>query len=209
MTAVNANNVRRQKYKLGATPFAIASYLLYPKPLRPQFLPPRHPRLLQILHLQLATHLPALRPLPQSPLLPPPQPFPLLRHPHLQHWRASELVLTEQHGGNYPSTLRMRIEDLRLRLYPSSFSQWQLWSWPSGVPICDCGRKRPLLSCVRFFARIYTKSTRQVVRGVGPDEWFALVTLVRISPVARHPRRPLLTGALGSYRRCDCGSYCR
>lgn len=35
------------------------------------------------------------------------------------------------------------------------------------------------LNLVRFFARMYTKSTRQVVRGVGPDEWFALVTLVR------------------------------
>ncbi|KAM0800927.1 hypothetical protein BDR22DRAFT_888942 [Usnea florida] len=35
-----------------------------------------------------------------------------------------------------------------------------------------------LVLALRFFARIYTKSIRQVVRGVGPDEWLALITLV-------------------------------
>ncbi|KAF6230615.1 hypothetical protein HO173_011152 [Letharia columbiana] len=35
-----------------------------------------------------------------------------------------------------------------------------------------------LVLAFRFFARIYTKRVRQVVRGVGPDEWFALMTLI-------------------------------
>ncbi len=90
----------------------------------------------------------------------------------------------EQHGGHYPLILRMQIEDLHSRLCPSSFSHWQLLSWLSGVHKCDGDRKRPLLNYVRFFARIYTKGTRQVVRGVGPDEWFALITLVGIAHVA-------------------------
>lgn len=66
-------------------------------------------------------------------------------------------------------------------------------SWLSGVHKCDGDRKRPLLNYVRFFARIYTKGTRQVVRGVGPDEWFALITLVGIPHVARRSSLRLLT----------------
>ncbi|CAD6564939.1 MAG: hypothetical protein ASARMPREDX12_004514 [Alectoria sarmentosa] len=35
-----------------------------------------------------------------------------------------------------------------------------------------------LVLAFRFFARVYTKSIRQVVQGVGLDEWFALMTLL-------------------------------
>lgn len=40
---------------------------------------------------------------------------------------------------------------------------------------------------------MYTKSTRQVVRGVGPDEWLALFTVVCKSNFARDLRAQMLT----------------
>ena len=141
LTAFKADNLRRQKCKHGATPSALASYLLRPKPLLPQPHPPHHRRP-QILHLQRATHLPAPRPFLQPPSYLLPQPRPLLRQPYLHQWGTTEPVLTERHGGHYPKTPRKRIEDLHSRLCPSFYYQWQLLSWLSGVFIkCDQGRR--------------------------------------------------------------------
>ena len=72
---VRVNNGRGQKYKPSAIPFALASYLLHPKPLRPQLLRPHQPRR-TIFHLLLAAHPQALRLLFRVPSSLLPQPLP-------------------------------------------------------------------------------------------------------------------------------------
>ena len=73
---------------------------------------------------------------------------------------------------------------------------------------CHYGRRSPTLTRHRFFARIYTKSRRQVIRGVGPDEWFALITLVRTSVCLSRVSQIADRASVG-HRWRDCRYHCR